>query len=132
VNQAVRLHVRRNRAGPHEEWSTIELPGPFAEGLGDSWEGASVSTALQFIQRRLDPTLAYALSCRRGVCNVCARIDGVVRTACTTPVRDGMRIEPARDSLVLRDTVIDVSLVRKSRVTSPGDRGAVPTGGLGR
>jgi succinate dehydrogenase/fumarate reductase-like Fe-S protein len=128
----MRLHVRRNRAGPHEEWSTIELRGPVAEGLGDScWEGASVSTALQFIQRRRDPMLAYALSCRRGVCNVCAiRIDGVVRTACTTPVRDGMRIEPARDSLVLRDTVIDVSLVRKSRVTSAGHP-AVPAEGMG-
>ena len=81
------------------------------------WTGASVSGALRYIQRHLDPDLAYQLSCRRGLCNICAiRIDGTVRAACITPLESGMVLEPARETLVLRDTVAELSLVRKARV----------------
>jgi succinate dehydrogenase/fumarate reductase-like Fe-S protein len=114
----MRIHIRLARDGAGGEITAFDLPSPQEAGIGaQSWEGASVSTALQYLQRAVDPGLAYVLSCRRGLCNVCAaKIDGKVQTACTTPLHDGILIEPARDSLLLRDTVVELSLVRKSRI----------------
>jgi succinate dehydrogenase/fumarate reductase-like Fe-S protein len=108
------------------EVETFELPDAAKAGLGiKSWEDASVSIALRYIQRHLDPTLAYVLSCRRGLCNVCAvRIEDEVVTACTTPVTDGMIVEPTRDRLLLRDTVVELSLVRKARIGASPAHGA--------
>jgi succinate dehydrogenase/fumarate reductase-like Fe-S protein len=112
----MRIHIRRGTADG--ALVSYDLPPPGDAGISaTNWEGASVSTALQYLQRAVDPKLAYVLSCRRGLCNVCAaKIDGKVQTACTTPVHDGMIIEPARDSLLLRDTVVELSLVRKARI----------------
>ena len=92
----------------------IELPPPAGLGLGiDTWEGASVSTALQYAQRVFEPNLGYSLSCRRGLCKLCAmRIDGEVKLACTVALHDGIRIEPAKPKLALHDTVVELSLVR--------------------
>jgi succinate dehydrogenase/fumarate reductase-like Fe-S protein len=110
----IRLRLGRSD-GP--EVTSYHLPSAAEAGLSGDWHGASVSTALQYLQRAVDPSLAYALSCRRGLCNVCAmRIDGEVRTACTTLVRDGMLVEPARDSIQIRDMLVELSLVRKARV----------------
>jgi len=111
----MRIHLRLYRPGEGAAWRDIDLPE--AEGPGGGWDGVSVSAALQYVHKETDPGLGYLLSCRRGLCNVCAmRIDGVVRTACTTAVRDGMRIEPAKPQLVLKDTIVEVSLVRKHRI----------------
>ena len=119
MTETNRSRLRRRRPGKLADIS-YELPEPAAAGLSAaSWSGASVSAALQYLQRAVDPSLAYSLSCRRGLCNTCAmRIDGVVTTACTTPVHDGMLIEPAKESILLRDTVVELSLVRKARVSS--------------
>src|SRR6218665_1285228 len=103
----MQLHLHLMRPG-EPEWQSIDLPDT------RDWSGVSVSAALQHLHRENDPDLAYLLSCRRGLCNVCAmRIDGVVTTACTTEVRDGMRIAPAKPALLLKDTVVEVSLVRR-------------------
>jgi hypothetical protein len=109
------IHLNRTPgAAPH----TYTLPDPLEAGIGArDWSDVSVSGALQYLQRAVDPALAFSLSCRRGLCNVCAmRIDGVVTTACTTPMHDGIVIEPARSTLLLRDTVIELSLVRHARI----------------
>lgn len=115
----VHLHLRL-AGDPDGAWRTVALPPPAEAGLAAaSWGEASVSVsvALAWIQRGLDPSLVALLSCRRGLCSVCAvRIDGHVATACTTPVRDGMRIEPARDALVLSGRAVDLSLVRRARL----------------
>lgn len=112
----MRLNLRLLRPGDGEDWTTIDLPDERLPASG--WAGVSVSAALQYIHRESDPSLGYLLSCRRGLCNVCAiRIDGVVTTACTTEVRDGMHIEPAKPSLVLKDTIVEISLVRKHRAS---------------
>jgi succinate dehydrogenase/fumarate reductase-like Fe-S protein len=110
------IHLHRAAADPVP--STYILPSPAEAGIGASdWSEVSVSSALQYLQRAVDPALAFALSCRRGLCNVCAmRIDGAVTTACTTRMRDGIVIEPARGTLLLRDTVVELSLVRRARV----------------
>jgi succinate dehydrogenase/fumarate reductase-like Fe-S protein len=115
----MRINIRLGRSSEDAQNVTAyELPDAQLAGIGGDWHGASVSTALQYLQRSVDPSLAYALSCRRGLCDVCAmRIDGVVQTACTTPLRDNMLIEPARDSIQLRDTIVELSLVRKHRIS---------------
>jgi len=112
------MHLTLQRDGAARHWS-VQLPPAHEAGIA-SWEGASVSTALQVLQQTLDPKLGYALSCRRGLCKVCAmRIDGEVRTACTVPMRDGIRVEPAKARLALLDTVVELSLVRHSRAPIP-------------
>ena len=125
----MRIHIRlgRNADG---EITTYDLPPPKEAGISaTSWEGASVSTALQYLQRVVDPSLGYVLSCRRGLCNICAaKIDGKVQTACTTPLHDGILIEPARDTLILRDTVVELSLVRKARIGANGSEDAKTSG----
>ncbi|MDB5712936.1 MAG: hypothetical protein JWO15_333 [Sphingomonadales bacterium] len=115
----MRINIRLGRSpAARQDITVYELPDAEKAGIGGDWSGASVSTALQYLQRSVDPSLTYALSCRRGLCDVCAmRIDGVVQTACTTPLRDNMLIEPARDSIQLRDTVVELSLVRKHRIS---------------
>jgi hypothetical protein len=111
------IHLRRAGDAP-DEWEAIDLPSPADAGLAaTSWSEVSASAALAWIQRKTDPSLAFLLSCRRGLCDVCAvRVDGKVVTACTTPVRDGMRIEPTKDKLALAGTIIDISLVRRARI----------------
>jgi succinate dehydrogenase/fumarate reductase-like Fe-S protein len=116
----MRIHIRLGRDGAKDAITAYDLPPPAEAGINaENWSGASVSTALQYLQRAVDPGLAYVLSCRRGLCNICAmKIDGKVQTACTTPLHDGILIEPARDTLLLRDTVVELSLVRKARITN--------------
>jgi succinate dehydrogenase/fumarate reductase-like Fe-S protein len=106
----MKIHIRR---GPDEPAQAYALPGRIE---GQLWENSSVSTAFAYIQRHLDPGLSYSLSCGRGTCNICLiRVGGEVTTACTTPVVDGMTIEPARAALQLKDMVVDLSLVRRAR-----------------
>lgn len=99
----------------------VTLPPPADLGLGITrWEDASVSTALQYLQRSIEANLGYALSCRRGLCKLCAmRIDGEVKLACTVPLHEGMRIAPAKLKHALHDTVIELSLVRHATARIP-------------
>lgn len=125
MSGAVTIHIRLRRDGDPAKLTTFELPEPSVAGISaESWSGASVSTALQYLQQAVDPGLAYSLSCRRGLCDTCAmRIDGVVTTACTVPVHDGMIIEPAKPGIFLRDTIVELSLVRKARIGPEGQQG---------
>jgi succinate dehydrogenase/fumarate reductase-like Fe-S protein len=76
---------------------------------------ASVSNVLQYINRHIDGTLGYYLSCRRGLCVCCVmKINGKNETACVVPATDGMVIEPIRGDLVIQDTVVNLSMVRDS------------------
>jgi succinate dehydrogenase/fumarate reductase-like Fe-S protein len=104
------IYVQRDEGAPQP----FELPETLN---GEDWGGVSLISAFAYIQQHIDPSFAYAVSCGRGSCNVCLiRIDGHVVTACTTPVVEGMVIKPARETLRLRDLVVEVSLVRKARV----------------
>ncbi len=71
-----------------------------------------VVDALFAVQAQIDPTCAFRVSCRAGICGSCAvRVDGRERLACQTPlslVRDRVRIEPLRHLPVLRDLVVDL------------------------
>jgi succinate dehydrogenase/fumarate reductase-like Fe-S protein len=77
--------------------------------------GASVSNALQYINRNIDGTLGYYLSCRRGMCAACVvRINGKNEMACVIPISDGMVIEPTKIQLLVKDTVVHLGMPRES------------------
>lgn len=98
-----------------------EKGGAPAEPREDAFElpdfgPTSISSALQYVARHLDPTIGYYLSCRRGMCACCVvRANGKIVTACVVPVSDGMVIEPIRRDLLVVDTVVDLSMARNAQ-----------------
>jgi succinate dehydrogenase/fumarate reductase-like Fe-S protein len=79
--------------------------------------GLSVSNLLQHISRHIDGTVAYYLSCRRGLCAACVvRVDGRNQKACVIPAFDGIVIEQANTKLIIKDTVIHLGMPRKSEL----------------
>ena len=75
----------------------------------------TVLDVVSYIQRTLDPSLAYRFACRVGMCGSCAMtVNGVPRWTCRTHVdkvvRDGrLEIAPLRNLPVIRDLVTDMS-----------------------
>ena len=98
--------------------------GPAADGK--TWEedfdlpdlvGESVSSVLQYISRRIEGSMAYYLSCRRGMCAACVvRINGKNEKACVVEARDGMVIEPTTPRLMIKDSVVHLGMPRESEV----------------
>ena len=74
----------------------------------------TVLDVVTYIQRRLDPTLAYRYACRVGMCGSCAMtVNGVPRWTCRTHVdrvltKDSLRIAPLRNLPVIRDLATDM------------------------
>ena len=74
----------------------------------------TVLDVVTYIQRRLDPTLAYRYACRVGMCGSCAMtVNGVARWTCRTHVAtvaadDRLQIGPLRNLPVVRDLVTDM------------------------
>ena len=75
----------------------------------------TVLDVVTFIQRELDPTLAYRYACRVGMCGSCAMtVNGRARWTCRTHVDNvaqGERLEiaPLRNLPVVRDLVTDMT-----------------------
>jgi fumarate reductase iron-sulfur subunit len=67
-----------------------------------------------YIQRVLDPTLAYRYACRVGMCGSCAMmVNGVPRWTCRTHIdrvieKDALTVAPLRNLPVIRDLVTDM------------------------
>jgi fumarate reductase iron-sulfur subunit len=74
----------------------------------------TVLDVVTYIQRTLDPTLAYRFSCRVGMCGSCAMtVNGVPRWTCRTHVdkvveNEALHIGPLRNLPVIRDLVTDM------------------------
>jgi succinate dehydrogenase/fumarate reductase iron-sulfur protein len=100
-----RLRVRVWRQEP-------ERPGRLREYEVEAPAEGMVIDVLFALQAQVDPTLAFRVSCRAGICGSCAvRVDGRERLACQTPVAlvaDTVRLEPLRHLPVLRDLVVDL------------------------
>jgi fumarate reductase iron-sulfur subunit len=89
---------------------------------GDSYQGfevprqpsQTVLDVVTYIQRTLDPTLAYRFACRVGMCGSCAMtVNGVPRWTCRTHVdkvlnNETIEIGPLRNLPVIRDLVVDM------------------------
>jgi fumarate reductase iron-sulfur subunit len=74
----------------------------------------TVLDVVTWIQRNLDPTLAYRYACRVGMCGSCAMtVNGVARWTCRTHVDkvvkgEKLEISPLRNLPVIRDLVTDM------------------------
>jgi fumarate reductase iron-sulfur subunit len=74
----------------------------------------TVLDVVTYIQRRLDPTLAYRFACRVGMCGSCAMtVNGVPRWTCRTHVdrvlkNDELVLGPLRNLPLIRDLVVDM------------------------
>lgn len=74
----------------------------------------TVLDIVTYIQRALDPTLAYRYACRVGMCGSCAMtVNGVPRWTCRTHVdkvvrEDSLTIGPLRNLPLIRDLVTDM------------------------
>jgi fumarate reductase iron-sulfur subunit len=74
----------------------------------------TVLDVVTYIQRALDPTLAYRFACRVGMCGSCAMmVNGVPRWTCRTHVdkvagNGTLQLAPLRNLPVIRDLVADM------------------------
>ncbi|UCH77974.1 MAG: succinate dehydrogenase iron-sulfur subunit [Candidatus Coatesbacteria bacterium] len=72
-----------------------------------------VLDGLEYIKRRLDPSVAFRRSCAHGVCGSDALvINGTVRLACKTLLQDlepPLLVEPLATFPVIRDLVVDLT-----------------------
>ena len=74
----------------------------------------TVLDVVTYIQRHLDPTLAYRYACRVGMCGSCAMtVNGAPRWTCRTHVdrviqNEKLEIGPLRNLPVIRDLVTDM------------------------
>jgi fumarate reductase iron-sulfur subunit len=94
----VKVRVKRG-----ESYQEFEVPRQPSQTVLD---------VVTYIQRYLDPTLAYRFACRVGMCGSCAMtVNGVPRWTCRTHVDrvgDELEIGPLRNLPVIRDLVTDM------------------------
>ena len=75
----------------------------------------TVLDLVTWIQRHLEPSLAYRFSCRVGMCGSCAMmVNGNPRWTCRTQVKNVLRngnikLAPLRNLPIIRDLVCDMS-----------------------
>ena len=99
------LNIRVWRGAAAGGYQTFEVPRHASQTVLD---------VVTYIQRTLDPTLAYRFACRVGMCGSCAMtVNGVPRWTCRTHVDkvvdgDRMEIAPLRNLPVIRDLVTDM------------------------
>ena len=69
---------------------------------------------LNHIKQTQNNSLAYRSGCRSGVCGSCAvRVNGIEKLACKTHIKDGDIIEPLKNSKIIKDLVIDLTIQEK-------------------
>jgi fumarate reductase iron-sulfur subunit len=62
------------------------------------------------IKTKQDNTLTFRCGCKSGVCGSCAvRVNGIEKLACKTKINENDLIEPIKNTLILKDLVVDVS-----------------------
>jgi fumarate reductase iron-sulfur subunit len=90
-----------------------------AEGRFESYAvpecaNQTVLDVVTYIQRRIEPSLAYRFACRVGMCGSCAMtVNGRARWTCRTHVaavaKGGrLRIAPLRNMTVIKDLAVDM------------------------
>jgi fumarate reductase iron-sulfur subunit len=99
------LAVEIWRGGARGAFQSFEVP---------RYPSQTVLDIVTYIQRYLDPTLAYRFACRVGMCGSCAMtVNGVARWTCRTHVdkvspENRLVIGPLRNLPVIRDLVTDM------------------------
>ncbi len=96
-------------------WRGDKSGGAYAQYAVPRQESQTILDVVTWIQRNLEPTLAYRFSCRVGMCGSCAMmVNGKPRWTCRTHVQkvlDGNRIEiaPLRNLPVIKDLAADMA-----------------------
>jgi fumarate reductase iron-sulfur subunit len=99
------LRVEVWRGGAEGGYQAFEVPRSGSQTVLD---------VVTYIQRRLDPTLAYRFACRVGMCGSCAMtVNGTPRWTCRTHVDNvagggALRIGPLANMPVVKDLVADM------------------------
>jgi fumarate reductase iron-sulfur subunit len=99
------LQVRVWRGGAAGRFQAFDVPRRDAQTVLD---------VVTYIQRRLDPTLAYRFACRVGMCGSCAMtVNGRPRWTCRTHVAkvapdNRLEIAPLANLAIVRDLVTDM------------------------
>ena len=99
------LHASIWRGRAQGRFQTYEVPRHRSQTILD---------VVTFVQRRLEPSLAYRFACRVGMCGSCAMtVNGVPRWTCRTHVADvvdadRLTIAPLAHLPVIRDLVTDM------------------------
>ena len=99
------LRVSIWRGGEDGRYQEFEVP---------RLESQTVLDVVTYIQRSLDPSLAYRFACRVGMCGSCAMtVNGRARWTCRTHVSkvavdDRLEIAPLHNLPVVRDLVADM------------------------
>ena len=94
-------------------WRGTET-GQFQQYEVPRQESQTVLDVVTYVQRRIDPSLAYRFACRVGVCGSCAMtVNGVARWTCRTHVskvadNNEVEIAPLRNLPVIRDLATDM------------------------
>jgi fumarate reductase iron-sulfur subunit len=100
------MHVLIWRGGAEGAYADYEVP---------RLESQTVLDVVTYVQRQLDPSLAYRFACRVGVCGSCAMtVNGVPRWTCRTHVskvaQSGkLTLGPLRNLPVIKDLATDMS-----------------------
>jgi len=77
-------------------------------------ENVTLLEFLTHIKRVKDPSLTFSSGCRSSICGSCSmRVNGVEQLACAYKVQDGDFIEPLRYMEVLKDLVVDFSVIEE-------------------
>jgi fumarate reductase iron-sulfur subunit len=77
-------------------------------------ENQTVLDVVTYIQRKIDPSLAYRFACRVGMCGTCAMtVNGIARWTCRTHVSkvavdDALEIAPLSNLPIIRDLATDM------------------------
>ena len=99
------MQVRVWRGGAEGRFENFDVPRQSSQTVLD---------VVTYIQRALDPSLAYRYACRVGMCGSCAMmVNGVPRWTCRTHVDkvvhgERLEIAPLRNLPVIRDLVVDM------------------------
>ncbi len=106
LTSSVTMTVRVRRGAADGRFQSFEVPRHASQTVLD---------VVTYIQRSLDPTLAYRFACRVGMCGSCAMtVNGVPRWTCRTHVdvvlkdKNELTIGPLRNLPVIRDLVTDM------------------------
>src|SRR5215510_1655286 len=97
-------------------WRGDPTGGAFRDYKVPRLESQTVLDVVTYIQRRLDPTLAYRFACRVGMCGSCAMtVNGRARWTCRTHVakvadNDRLEIAPLANLPVVKDLVADMTV----------------------
>jgi len=100
------LHVKVWRGTSEGKFSNYDVP---------RHESQTVLDVVTFIQRQLQPDLAYRFACRVGMCGSCAmNVNGKARWTCRTHVSkvargEQLEIAPLSNLPVIKDLVTDMS-----------------------